>query len=191
MVKNKKGGSGHKRMASKHVSGGGGYQSKVRKKREEGEIYARVIKLNGGQFAHIKCSDGVMRNLVIRGRFRRRKRGNRLSAGTLVLAGLRDWEVTNGKKLEKADLLEVYGNFEAESLQKSKELPECLFTEVQKEEEEDGILFDRNATASDFVMQNRVISGTTASESQEKDTVKETKKEDEEIFDGDFDWDEI
>ena len=86
------------------------------------------------------------------------------------------------KKLEKADLLEVYGNFEAESLQKSKELPECLFTEVQKEEEEDGILFDRNATASDFATQNRVISGTTTSESEKKDTVKETKKEDKEIF---------
>ena len=31
MVKNKKGGSGHKRMARKHVSGGSGYQNKVRK----------------------------------------------------------------------------------------------------------------------------------------------------------------
>lgn len=114
MVKNKKGGSGHKRMARKHVSGGGGYQNKIRKKQEEGEIYARVIKLNGGQFAHIKCHDGKTRNLVIRGQFRRRKRGNRLAADTLVLAGLRDWEVVNGKKLEKADLLEVYGTHEAD-----------------------------------------------------------------------------
>ena len=64
MVKNKKGGSGHKRMARKHVSGGSGYQNKVRKKREEGEIYARVIKLNGGQFSHIKCEDGKLRNFV-------------------------------------------------------------------------------------------------------------------------------
>ena len=187
MVKNKKGGSGHKRMARKHVSGGSGYQNKVRKKREDGEIYARVIKLNGGQYAHIKCEDGVMRNLVIRGQFRRRKRGNRLSADTLVLAGLRDWEVTNGKKLEKADLLEVYGNFEADQLQKSKELPECLYTEIQKEEEEDGLLFDRNATASDFIAQNTVIS--TKDDTAEKK--QETKKEDKELFDGEFDWDDI
>ena len=187
MVKNKKGGSGHKRMARKHVSGGSGYQNKVRKKREEGEIYARVIKLNGGQFAHIKCEDGVMRNLVIRGQFRRRKRGNRLSADTLVLAGLRDWEVTSGKKLEKADLLEVYGNFEADQLQKSKELPECLYTETQKEEEDDGLLFDRNATASDFIVQNQVIS----TKVDTTDNKHETKKEDKEIFDGEFDWDDI
>ena len=174
MVKNKKGGSGHKRMARKHVSGGSGYQNKVRKKREEGEIYARVIKLNGGQFAHIKCEDGKLRNLVIRGQFRRRKRGNRLSADTLVLAGLRDWEVINGKKLEKADLLEVYNNFEADKL--------------QKEEEDDGVLFDRNATASDFVTQNQVISRTTTVSEPEK---QETKKEDKKIFDSEFDWDDI
>ena len=58
MVKNKKGGSGHKRMARKNISDGGGYQNKLRKKQEDAEIYARVIKLNGGQFAHIKCEDG-------------------------------------------------------------------------------------------------------------------------------------
>ena len=97
MVKNKKGGSGHKRMARKNVSGGGGYQNKLRKKKEEAEIYARVIKLNGGQFAHIKCEDGKTRNLVMRAKFRRRKRGNLLKAETLVLAGLRDWEVINAK----------------------------------------------------------------------------------------------
>ena len=188
MVKNKKGGSGHKRMARKHVSGGSGYQNKVRKKREEGEIYARVIKLNGGQFAHIKCEDGKLRNLVIRGQFRRRKRGNRLSADTLVLAGLRDWEVINGKKLEKADLLEVYNNFEADKLQKSKQLPECLYTETQKQQEDDGVLFDRNATASDFVTQNQVISRTTTVSEPEK---QETKKEDKKIFDSEFDWDDI
>ena len=186
MVKNKKGGSGHKRMARKHVSGGGGYQNKIRKKREDGEIYARVIKLNGGQFAHIKCEDGKMRILVIRGQFRRRKTGNRLSADTLVLAGLRDWEVVNGKKLEKADLLEVYGSHEADELQKARELPECLYSDTQKEEEEDGLVFDKNATADDFITENQVIS-------VEPSTMKkeEAKNQDKDMFDGDFSWDDI
>ena len=103
------------------------------------------------------------------------------------MLGLRDWEVTSGKKLEKADLLEVYGNFEADQLQKSKELPECLYTEIQKEEEDDGLLFDRNATASDFIVQNQVIS-TKVDTTENK---HETKKEDKEIFDGEFDWDDI
>jgi translation initiation factor IF-1 len=187
MVKNKKGGSGHKRMARKHVSGGGGYQNKIRKKQEEGEIYARVIKLNGGQFAHIKCHDGKTRNLVIRGQFRRRKRGNRLATDTLVLAGLRDWEVINGKKLEKADLLEVYGTHEADQLQKSGELPECLYTEIQKEEEADGLVFDKNATTNDFISENTVVAqDTTVSSANESN-----KDKDKDMFDGDFDWDDI
>ena len=127
-----------------------------------------------------------MRNLVIRGQFRRRKRGNRLSADTLVLAGLRDWEVVNGKKLEKADLLEVYGSHEADELQKARELPECLYSDTQKEEEEDGLVFDKNATADDFITENQVIS-------VEPSTMKkeEAKNQDKDMFDGDCSWDDI
>lgn len=186
MVKNKKGGSGHKRMARKHVANSGTYTNKLRKKKEEGEIYARVIKLNGGQFAHIKCEDGQKRNLVIRAKFRRRKRGNRLVADTLVLAGLRDWEVTSGKKLEKADLLEVYNSGEATELQKSKELPECLY-EVKTEEgyESDNIVFDRSATADDFAKQNVII------KTDSKETKIEKRGTDKDLDLTDFDWDDI
>ena len=168
MVKNKKGGSGHKRMARKNVTGGG-YQNKLRKKKEDAEIYARVIKLNGGQFAHIKCADGKTRNLVIRAKFRRRKRGNRLAAETLVLAGLRDWEVISAKKMPKADLLEVYNGGEAKALQKCGELPECLYEiNTAEEEENDNIEFDRHATKKDFVGQNVIIQKKTDDKKVEK-----------------------
>ena len=48
-------------------------------------------------------------------------------------------------------------------------------------------MFDRNATASDFITQNTVIS--TKVDTAEKK--QETKKEDKELFDGEFDWDDI
>ena len=186
MVKNKKGGSGHKRMARKNVSGGGGYQNKLRKKKEDAEIYARVIKLNGGQFAHIKCEDGKTRNLVIRAKFRRRKRGNRLSAETLVLAGLRDWEVISAKKMPKADLLEVYNGGEAKELQKSGELPECLYEiNTGEEEVDDNIEFDRHATNKDFVGQNIIIKSATNDEKIEK------RGADKELDEGEINWDDI
>ena len=51
MVKNKKGGSGHKKMARKNVAPKGGYNKKLRKPREEGEIIARVTQMCGGGIA--------------------------------------------------------------------------------------------------------------------------------------------
>jgi translation initiation factor IF-1 len=187
MPKNTKGGSGHKRMANKNNGSSSGYSNKLRRKNEEGEIYARVIKLNGGQFAYIKCEDGVKRNLVIRAKFRRRKRGNLLSADTLVLAGLRDWEVTNGKKLEKADLLEVYTGNEATTLQKSNDIPECLF-EAKTEKVVDGDLdlsFDRSATSDDFVKRNVIVR-------KEEENVKVEKRgADKEMDMDEINWDDI
>ncbi len=188
MVKNKKGGSGHKRMARKHVSGPN-FNNKLRKKKEEDEIYARVIKLNGGQFAHIMCSDGVKRNLVIRAKFRRRRRGNQIAADTLVLAGVRSWEVTNNKKLEKADLLEVYTSSEADALQKSGELPICLKAAGGNEDEvdDDAFVFDKNATKNDFI-QNVKIKATMSKVSE-----VEKRGDDRDIggLPDDFDWDDI
>ena len=48
MVKNKKGGSGHKKMARKMLPPKGGYHNrKLRKPVEEGEIFARVTAIHG------------------------------------------------------------------------------------------------------------------------------------------------
>ena len=89
MVKNKKGGSGHKKMARKNVAPKGGYNKKLRKAVEEGEMYARVTAMLGGGHARIICADGKERTLVIRGKFRgRNKRDNTLKLNTFVLVGL-------------------------------------------------------------------------------------------------------
>jgi initiation factor 1A len=122
MVKNKKGGSGHKKLASKNVAPKGGYRSrKVRRPKEDGEMIARVTQMSGGGHAVIKCTDGKIRTLVIRGKFRgRNKRDNFIGINTLVLVGLRSvtmGAVVNCKKLEKADILEIYSDDAKKELQ--------------------------------------------------------------------------
>ena len=103
MVKNKKGGSGHKKMARKNVAPKGGYSNrKLRKPKEEGEIFARVTAIHGGGHAGILCTDGKNRTLVIRGKFRgRNKRDNTIKLDSIVLVALRSvtmGEVVNPKK---------------------------------------------------------------------------------------------
>ena len=66
MVKNKKGGSKHKKAARKHINNNN-VRRKLRKAQEEGEIYARILAISGGGHAKILCADKKERTLVIRG----------------------------------------------------------------------------------------------------------------------------
>ena len=65
MVKNKKGGSGHKKMARKNVRASF-VKRKMRKSENELEIYAKVTAMHGGGHAEVLC-DNKRRLLVIRG----------------------------------------------------------------------------------------------------------------------------
>ena len=112
MVKNTKGGSGHKGQARKHVVSSSS-ASKLRLSEDnELEQYAYIVKRLGGEYCHVNCHDGKTRLCVIRGKFRssRGKRDNFINNDSWVLVGIRDWETTNEKKdsLQKCDLLEVY-----------------------------------------------------------------------------------
>ena len=106
MVKNTKGGSGHKSQARKFVSPKA--SSKTRLATEEGEIYAFVMNKSGGENCVVMCQDQVSRRCVIRGKFRssRGKRDNFITKGTWVLVGIRDW--TSSSEKQVCDLLEVY-----------------------------------------------------------------------------------
>lgn len=110
MVRNLTGGSGHKSQARKNVVSRGGASGALRLAEEEGECFAQVERLLGGSNCHVKCSDGVVRLCVIRGKFRGKgKRDNVLSSGSIVLVGIRDYETCKSKdKLQTCDLLEVY-----------------------------------------------------------------------------------
>ena len=120
MVKNKKGGSRHKKMARKNVSSN--YDNiKLITSSSEFEQYARVTKLLGNGMAEVLCNDGNNRLLIIRGKFcGRNRRDNQINVDSLVLVGLREWEVVNKKKLPKVDLLYVYLKTQTDELKKLK-----------------------------------------------------------------------
>ena len=205
MVKNKKGGSSHKKMARKNVAPKGGYNKKLRKAVEEGEMYARVTAMLGGGHARIICADGKERTLVIRGKFRgRNKRDNTLKLNTFVLVGLQSVSfgaVIQKGKLEKADLLEVYRDGQKEELIKLPGMEKILDDESKVKQQED-LGFDV-MTASESFMEE-VISEEDKSrlkhnkkiekerKKMAKKVVEEEKVEDKKIkFDMELDWDDI
>ena len=117
MPKNTKGGSGHKRQARKHTSGG--YQNnRTRFSDDPLEMYAVCTKLYGQGHIEVMCHDGVSRMCVIRKKFKGRgKRDNNIILGTWLLVGKREFEVRAAGKKEKCDLLEVYRDNDKVNLQ--------------------------------------------------------------------------
>ena len=117
MVKNKTGGSRHKKMARKNVKIPQA-KARIRLAKEEGEIYAKIIKINGNGMADVRCEDGKIRLLIIRRRFKgRNKRDNTIALDNLVLVGKRLWEVVPENKKQKVDLLYVYSLDQVQELQ--------------------------------------------------------------------------
>ena len=91
MVKNVKGGSGHKSQARKHVMASSRANHKTRLSENEYEIYAQVTALLGNGMCHVKDIDNKEYLCIIRGKFRGRgKRDNMLIRGKWVLIGIRE-----------------------------------------------------------------------------------------------------
>ena len=88
--------------------------------------YGRILKMNGDN-ADVMCADKVTRLLQIRKKFKgRNKRDNIIATDTLVLVGIRSWEVRNEKKKPVVDLLYVYSPNQYESLKDIPEIYEIL-----------------------------------------------------------------
>lgn len=117
MPKNKKGGSGHKKMANKN----GEVKSKEMViSRDDDEMYSVIVKNYGNGRSEILCNDGVKRMMNIPKRFRgRNKWDNLVVPGTFVLVGIRSWEVRASSKMQKCDLLYVYDEEDVNRLRKS------------------------------------------------------------------------
>ena len=118
MVKNTKGGSGHKKFARKH-SGGGARINNLRVSQDISEVYAIVTKTLGNGMFHCHCIDVKIRLGHIRGKFSYRsgKRDNMVQVGKWVLVGLREWDTSDtsciskqSEKFQQCDLLEVYND---------------------------------------------------------------------------------
>lgn len=186
MVKNKKGGSKHKKMASKNVK-----EESVRKTlrlanpREPCEIYARVINIYGGQNIGVICNDGVERLCVLRRKFRgRNKRDNQIALNNIILVGKREWEVVAPNKKEKVDLLYIYSDYQYEQLKNDKNITAHIWKEVDdeiKEEENAGIEF---STQEDLLNDTNIVI-----DMKTNDT---TKKQNKNITQAEvIDWDDI
>lgn len=113
MVKNTKGGNKAKKQARKSSQPVDPSSVKARYSTDPDEVYACCSKLLGNGTCSVMCVDGIERLCIIRNKFRGRgKRGNVLAPGTWCLVGRRDFERPKEGKLEKTDLLEVYGDIE-------------------------------------------------------------------------------
>ena len=183
MVKNKTGGSRHKKMASKHSKENQNRSRKVRLAKD-GEIYAKVTKMYGGSNCEVICNDKVIRLMVIRRKFAgRHRRDNNLKQDTVVLVGPRDYEVTTNKKKQKADLLEVYNNDELDELIKKKQLNDCILPADKLHIKENDDQFDITDDEDDEAISNMI------NEKINK-TIKTQEKKEEENKE-EFDWDDI
>jgi len=176
MVKNSTGGNKSKKQARKTAIQNHQPAKEIRKAKEEGEMYAAVSKMFGGKECEVMCLDNKTRRCVMRSKFTfRGKAENNLSVGTMILVGLRDWEVRHTGK-ERCDLLEVYSQNEKERL---KQYESCDFSAIN------GIMMG----SSSNVKEEEVFSNYDLGDEDDDDddtssveTEKEKEKEDTTVF---------
>tara|TARA_B110000858_G_C17752269_1_gene450288 strand:+ start:683 stop:1141 length:459 start_codon:yes stop_codon:yes gene_type:complete len=128
MVKNKFGGSRHKKAASKN-------EGQVRDLifREDGQCYAVVTKVLGNAQFDVKClmEDGLIEKKIAIARQRnKRKRGGWIKLDAIILVSMRDFQPT------KCDIIHSYDRDEIIKLIKYKELTNdfCNFQEEDDDE---------------------------------------------------------
>ena len=101
MPKNTKGGNRHKKMASKNAKPSYSLKMRYKNEEEECEMYAKVLQIFGGGMVQVLCDDKQERLCVMRRKFKgRNKRDNQISMNSILLVGLREWEVVQKNKKE-------------------------------------------------------------------------------------------
>jgi translation initiation factor IF-1 len=164
MVKNT-GGNKAKGLARKNVRPMG--TSKLRMVEDEMEKYGIVKKIYGGAMCEILCDDLIVRQGIIRGKFRGKgKRNNMITSGTVVIIGLRDWSSNkNGEKMEQGDILEVYSSIEIDQLKHKPNFPVSFLDDSMREifgssnsgEKEDEFVF--SSVEEEQVVQDEIVIG--------------------------------
>jgi translation initiation factor IF-1 len=106
MVKNMQGGSKTKGQARK-LSSSYSSRSATRLSTNNLEIYACVVKHFGQGRCSVRTVDDKELLCIIRNKFKgRSRRNNTIEIGSIILAGLREWEGPDNYK--NCDVLEVY-----------------------------------------------------------------------------------
>lgn len=164
MVKNLKGGKGAKSMARKSVSGGPvGFPIPTC----EFELLAVVTKMYGPT-CDVLFLDGSQLLCHIRKKFKgRRKSGNMIIVGSILLVGLRDWEPDTARK--NCDLLFVYDNLQAASLADRFTIPSLPSSIAATHSD---IIFDANPSdyhATDDTADNTITSNSANTTTNDSD----------------------
>ena len=142
MVKNKKGGSRHKKMARKGQTDPD-KKEKLRYPNNDAEIIACITKVYGHGMAEVMCNDGITRLCIIRKKFKgRNKRDNFIKLNGLVLVGRREWEIVAEHKKQKVDLIYVYSDNQLDDLKKNTVINDVLIG--KKDEEDIGFIIQEN-----------------------------------------------
>ena len=142
MVRNTKGGRNHKKMSSRGTRAPP-RSKKLRLPEQEGEILAVVLKLFGHGMVEVMCNDGVVRLCVIRKKFRgRNKRDNEIRMSSLLLVGIRAFEVVAVGKKHKTDLIYVYSDNDKMRLKQGGHVTATLCPEMAKKKDE-GFIFSK------------------------------------------------
>ena len=111
MVRNLKGGTGHKKLARKNENRS--YNNKLRVPDNELEIFGSVTKMYGNGMCQITTNDNNSLMGHIRGSFRgKHKRHNTITTTSIVLVGLREWESTR----KNCDILTIYNDSDLEQI---------------------------------------------------------------------------
>ena len=145
----------------------------------EGELCCAVVRILGGKQMEVLRPDGQKMRCVIRAKFTgRRKRENRVTPGSWVLVGTREWEEGVG------DLLCVYDNSDVMKLKKTME-PAAICTLAGA----DPLAAESGARSRG---QDHVVFGEGEDDGAQRIDVAEAVSGDEDAFDGDeIDMDEI
>ena len=184
MVKNKKGGSGHKKLGRKFVKADF-VKRKLRVPKSEDEIFAKVVRVNGGSVFEVLCNDLKERQMIVRKKFKgRNKRDNNISINTMVLVGLRTWEVLNDKKKPKVDLLEVYSSNNKNDLLKLKTLNNKIIPDDWVIDQDDLFEFSNDVNS----MNNNEHKIMEEELNKKLETLNENKQNDDEL---EVNWDDI
>jgi initiation factor 1A len=124
MVRNLKGGTGTKALARKHSTSNSGSAGNIRLPSCNAEQLAFVSKMFGNGMCEVFTNDNVRLLAHIRNKFRgRQKRQNTISAASVVLVGLREWETSRNN----CDILFVYDSNDISSLYN---LPHIQFNHI-------------------------------------------------------------
>ena len=142
MVKNTKGGKGAKSMARKNTKA----PVSVPMPSSPSELLAVVSKIFGPT-CQVMLNDGTTLLCHIRGKFHKRKSGNRFSVGSIVMVGLWEWESESSRN--NCDLMFVYDATQALSIADSVVLPSLPSAFMSSATD---IVFD--SAASDIVHSN-------------------------------------